>query len=138
MYTSDADVKELEARFGAPAEREMEYEIAPWEHSVVVGSMHKGRAHDITFFIRKSDDADRLVVVSKPFFPHGAFRAPSGAAKPGESLEEGALREAREETGTLRFAVRNALRAFTLACVARVDTATSRFTPTMRPAEPAA
>lgn len=99
MYTSDGDVKELEGRFGAPVEREMEYEIAPWEHSVVVGSMHKGRAHDITFFIRKSDDADRLVVVSKPFFPHGAFRAPSGAANPGESLEEGALREAREETG---------------------------------------
>ncbi len=101
MYTSDGDVLELEARFGTPVEREMEYEIGPWEHGVVVGSMRKGRAHDITFFIRKRDDADRLVVVSKPFFPPGAFRAPSGAANPGESLEEGALREAREETGLL-------------------------------------
>jgi 8-oxo-dGTP pyrophosphatase MutT (NUDIX family) len=38
-------------------------------------------------------------VIRKPFFPEGVFRAPSGAANKGESLEHGALRESKEETG---------------------------------------
>jgi 8-oxo-dGTP diphosphatase len=79
--------------------RSWEYEIGKWEYDVVDGSMHDGRAHDVTFFIRKSDDPSKVVVVSKPFFPEGAFRAPSGAATSSETLEQGALREAREETG---------------------------------------
>jgi 8-oxo-dGTP pyrophosphatase MutT (NUDIX family) len=99
MYTNEEHVRELEDDYGRPVEREMEYEIASWEHEVVVGSMRTGRAHDVTFFIRDSDDPGLLVVVSKPFFPPGAFRAPSGAAHPGETLVEGAVREAHEETG---------------------------------------
>lgn len=39
------------------------------------------------------------MVIRKPTFPAEAFRAPSGGVHPGESLEEGALREALEETG---------------------------------------
>lgn len=99
MYTNEEHIHELVTGYGTPVEREMEYEISAWEHDVVVGSMRRGRAHDVTFFIRKSDDPEMLVVVSKPFFPPGAFRAPSGAAHPGETLVEGAVREAREETG---------------------------------------
>lgn len=99
MYTREEDVKDIEERLGAPVACSWEYEIAPWEYAVVDGSMHSGRAHDVTFFIRKIDDPGKLVVVSKPFFPPGAFRAPSGAATRGETLEEGAHREAHEETG---------------------------------------
>jgi 8-oxo-dGTP pyrophosphatase MutT (NUDIX family) len=99
MYTRQEDVEALEERLGAPVVCCWEYEIAPWEYAVVDGSMHSGRAHDVTFFIRKIDDPGKLVVVSKPFFPVGAFRAPSGAATRGETLEQGALREAHEETG---------------------------------------
>lgn len=77
----------------------MEYEINPWEYDVVKGSQHSGRAHDVTMFIRKSDDKDKLALIRKHFFPEGALRAPSGAAVEGESLEEGAIREAYEETG---------------------------------------
>ncbi len=99
MYTRDEDVKALEERLGQPIVRSWEYEIASGEYDVVDGSMHSGRAHDVTFFIRKSEDPGKLVVVSKPFFPSGAFRAPSGAATRGETLEQGALREAHEETG---------------------------------------
>lgn len=99
MYTSNEDAKALEVRLGQPIVCSWEYEIAPWEYAVVDGSMHSGRAHDVTFFIRKSDDPGKLVVVCKPFFPPGAFRAPSGAATRGETLEQGALREAHEETG---------------------------------------
>jgi 8-oxo-dGTP pyrophosphatase MutT (NUDIX family) len=99
MYTREEDIRSLEERLGTPVVVSWKYEIAPWEYDVVDGSMHAGRAHDVTFFIRKSDDPGKLVVVSKPYFPPGAFRAPSGAATRDETLEQGALREAHEETG---------------------------------------
>ena len=99
MYTGKEDIARVEEKLGRPVVTEMHYEIGPWECDVVVGSMEDGRAHDVTMFIRKQDDPDSIAVIRKPFFPQGAFRAPSGAAKPGEGLEGGALREAKEETG---------------------------------------
>jgi 8-oxo-dGTP pyrophosphatase MutT (NUDIX family) len=77
----------------------MSYEIDASEFDMVEGSMYNGRAHDVTMFIRKKDDPGRIVVIRKPFFPPEAFRAPSGAANRGESLEDGAVRESKEETG---------------------------------------
>lgn len=99
MYTKSDDVNELERKLGQPVKAEMSFEVHPWEYDVVEGSMHDGRAHDVTMFIRKEDDPRSIAVIKKPFFPAGAFRAPSGAAKPGERLEEGAIRESHEETG---------------------------------------
>ena len=77
----------------------MAFEIGPYEYDVVEGSMQGGRAHDVTMFIRGKEDQGRIAVIRKPFFPPGAFRAPSGAAVPGETLEQGAVRESLEETG---------------------------------------
>lgn len=99
MSSREEEEKLLEERLGKPVVYSWEYEIAKWEYEVVDGSMYDGRAHDVTFFIRKGDDPSKVVVVRKPFFPPGAFRAPSGAATSSESLEQGALREAHEETG---------------------------------------
>lgn len=110
MYIDEEDVAAAENLFGSPVVTGMEYEIKPWEYDVVDGSMYKGRAHDVTMFIRGLEDPGRIVVVKKPFFPPGAFRVPSGAANPGEGLLNGALREAKEETGLdielLRYLVR--------------------------------
>lgn len=99
MYTTEDDVADLEKRLGTPVVADMHYELNPWEYDVVNGSMAGGRAHDVTMFIRNMDDPDRIAVIRKPFFPPDAFRAPSGAANPGEGLEKGALRESLEETG---------------------------------------
>lgn len=99
MYTKAEDVEETERRFGTPVAVQMAFEIEPYEYDVVEGSMQGGRAHDVTMFIRGSEDRGLVAVIRKPFFPPGAFRAPSGAAKPGETLEQGALRESLEETG---------------------------------------
>jgi 8-oxo-dGTP pyrophosphatase MutT (NUDIX family) len=99
MYTLEADVAALEAKLGKPVVRAMSYEIDASEFDMVEGSMYNGRAHDVTMFIRKKDDPGRIVVIRKPFFPPEAFRAPSGAANRGESLEDGAVRESKEETG---------------------------------------
>jgi len=99
MYTREDDVSELEARLGPPVHREMTYEIDASEFDMVEGSMYNGRAHDVTMFIRKKDDPSSIVVIRKPFFPPEAFRAPSGASNRGETLEHGAVRESKEETG---------------------------------------
>ena len=99
MYIKDRDLTEIENRLGHPRVTEMRYEIHPWEYDVVDGSMADGRAHDVTMFIRQAEDPRQIALIRKPFFPPGAFRAPSGAAHRGETLEQGALREAREETG---------------------------------------
>ncbi|HEY5493826.1 MAG TPA: NUDIX hydrolase [Candidatus Anoxymicrobiaceae bacterium] len=99
MYTSDQDIEATERALGEPLVCSMDYEIAPGEFDMVKSSMHSGRAHDVTMFIRNSLDPEEIAVIRKPFFPRGAFRAPSGAAREGESLEDGALRESKEETG---------------------------------------
>lgn len=81
-----------------------------------IGEIEKkyGRAHDVTLFIFDQDDHSapgnqsargnqdddaRVVVIRKPMYPPGAYRAPSGGVSPGELFEQGALREAYEETG---------------------------------------
>lgn len=99
MYTRQEDIEELEEKFGTPAVAEMCCELNAHEYDVVDGSMCNGRAHDVTMFIHSSDDPSRIAVIRKHFFPPDAFRAPSGAANPGESLERGAVREGLEETG---------------------------------------
>ena len=87
MYTRNEDIAATEQALGVPLVCEMEYEITPGEFDMVKSSMHAGRAHDVTMFIRDGGNPDQIAVIRKPFFPEGAFRAPSGAAKPGESLE---------------------------------------------------
>ncbi|MHA3962894.1 MAG: NUDIX hydrolase [Candidatus Thorarchaeota archaeon SMTZ1-45] len=58
----------------------------------------KGRLHDITCFIRQDDG--NYVVIQKPQYARtGIYRAPSGGASIGESLENAAIREMHEETG---------------------------------------
>jgi 8-oxo-dGTP pyrophosphatase MutT (NUDIX family) len=59
-------------------------------------SMKRGRAHDITLFIKKDDG---YIFIAKAFYPPGLFRAPSGGVHPDESFIDGAKREALEETG---------------------------------------
>ncbi len=42
---------------------------------------------------------DKVLLVTKSFYPESVYRLPSGGLKPGESLKEAFLREVREETG---------------------------------------
>ena len=79
-----------------PDELSFAYEMRDDEFDMVRRSQKHGRAHDVTLFII---DGARIVVIKKPFYPPGAYRAPSGGIAPGESFEDGALREAYEETG---------------------------------------
>ena len=96
MYVDEAVIKEMEERFGRPEVLPLSQEITPEEMALVRSSQKHGRAHDITLFIFQGE---RLALIRKPIHPPGVFRAPSGGLNPKEPFEEGAKREAREETG---------------------------------------
>ncbi|MEK6284823.1 MAG: NUDIX hydrolase [Acidobacteriota bacterium] len=96
MYVSSEIIVELEKKYGQPEELSLAYEMNEREFEIVRGSQKHGRAHDVTLFIIKDG---RIAVIKKPMYPPGAYRAPSGGIEPGERFEEGALREAHEETG---------------------------------------
>ena len=96
MFIAAASVREWERRYGIPVVREREQTISRGEMDMVLGSRKHGRSHDITMFIFAGD---RLALIAKHSFPPGGFRAPSGGLEPGEALEQGAPREAKEETG---------------------------------------
>lgn len=96
MYVTAEIVREVEQRFGVAEEIRMAYEMTEREFDMVRRSQKNQRAHDVTMFILR---ADYVVVIKKPMYPPGAYRAPSGGINPEEPFEEGALREAYEETG---------------------------------------
>lgn len=96
MYVTDAIVRTWEAVYGQPEVLSTRREISPPELAMVRGSRKFERSHDITFCI---SDGARLAVIAKSTFPPGAYRIPSGGLSPGEPLEIGVMREAREETG---------------------------------------
>jgi 8-oxo-dGTP pyrophosphatase MutT (NUDIX family) len=96
MYISPAQLREFESRHGHPRELRASYEMRPREFDGLLKSQKHGRSHDITFFIRKEMG---WVVIAKHWYPQGLYRIPSGGIRPDESMEEGTLREAREETG---------------------------------------
>lgn len=96
MYISYETITEWEEKYGRPAHRTFDQTVTPEEYAIIAGSQKEGRSHDITLYI---EHEGKIAVIAKPFYPPDLFRAPSGGLNPGESLEDGAQREAREETG---------------------------------------
>ena len=95
-YITEAELIEIESRYGKPVEYQAEFAMPSDEFNFVKTTQKHGRAHDITMFIVHEG---MLLFTAKHFYPPNLYRAPSGAAKPGEGIEAGAKREAREETG---------------------------------------
>ena len=89
-------LKDIEKRYGTPRELNMSYPMNPSEFQNLKDSMKDGRNSDATLFIFKDE---KVIVIAKPWYPKGLYRAPSGGLKPGEDLELCAKREAYEETG---------------------------------------
>jgi len=87
---------DIEQRYGIPRELSMSFPMSPSEFQYLKDSMRDGRNSDVTLFIFKDN---KIVVIAKPWYPKGLYRAPSGGVKPDEDLELCALREAYEETG---------------------------------------
>ncbi len=98
-YVTDEMIREMEGKYGSPRHLSLSFEIKPPEMIMLRGSKKHDRNHDLTLFIFRDRGYREFAGIAKHMFPAGAFRAPSGAANPGEALEAAALREAREETG---------------------------------------
>ncbi len=96
MYVNEEILRDIRARYGTPDTLTFEAVCPEWEMDVIIGSMKHGRAHDVTLFIFCDD---RIAVTAKHSYLPGLYRPPSGGLLPGESLEDGAAREAYEETG---------------------------------------
>ena len=97
MYVTAEIIREVEQRYGTPIEIVREYEMTPEQLDIVRLGQKQGRCHDVTLAI--VDDERNIVVIRKPSYPLGAFRTPSGGVEVGESFDDGAIREAKEETG---------------------------------------
>ena len=95
-YVTAEMIAQAEARYGAPATYSLGYPATPREMDIVRSSQKSGRKHDITLAICGEPG---VIVIAKPWYTHGLYRLPSGGLLPGESLEVGAAREAKEETG---------------------------------------
>jgi len=96
MYVEASQIENLEAKLGKPQVLRLEHDIGDLELAFVRATQKDGRAHDITLFIF---NGDHLALIRKPMFRPPIYRAPSGGLNPGESFEDGARREALEETG---------------------------------------
>lgn len=98
MYVTKENVERAVALYGRP--REVDFGEIPMlrdEYDMLIGSMRDGRRHDATLFAFR--DGQILCIQKQIFAGTGVYRAPSGAVKPGEALDEGLLREISEETG---------------------------------------
>jgi ADP-ribose pyrophosphatase YjhB (NUDIX family) len=96
VYVTDDMIEAMVRRFGRPQLREFRFEVTRRELGRIRSSQKDGRNHDVTLYIRKGE---QVVVIAKPFYPPGMYRAPSGGLRSGESFEDGIRREMTEETG---------------------------------------
>jgi ADP-ribose pyrophosphatase YjhB (NUDIX family) len=109
MYITEETIRRLEEQYGTPETAHFRQAMIKPEFDLVVRSMKKDRAHDVTMFIF---NGPLLITIRKHMHPEGICRAPSGGLQPGEDFEEGTLREAYEETGAQIELQRYLLRAY--------------------------
>jgi 8-oxo-dGTP pyrophosphatase MutT (NUDIX family) len=97
------EMRSLIEHYGQPRRLHFKALFQKFECDLIRRSRDKGRLNDVTCFIR-NQDSNYVVIQKHQYADTGIFRAPSGGAKIGESIEEAAHREMREETGlTIRL-----------------------------------
>ena len=97
MFITPDMIQAAEAKLGVPIELQFNFRMkSSVEFNIVNQTRLKNRTHDVTIYAFRGDE---LAVIKKHVYPEGVYRAPSGGLHPGESLEEGAIRETKEETG---------------------------------------
>jgi len=100
MYLIPSLLTELEHHYGRPMLATAQAEFLSREFALLEYCRRKERAHDLTLLIEgRAEREGQFALIRKPSYPPGVFRPPSGGVEPGEAIEEGAAREAREETG---------------------------------------
>ena len=108
MYFTFEMIRAAQERYGEPVLLRLNYPTPRAHFDFIRSTQRDGRAHDVTLYLYHQG---RLAVTRKPPYPEGAYRPPSGGLHLGESLEEGARREAYEELGLEIELVKYLLRA---------------------------
>jgi 8-oxo-dGTP pyrophosphatase MutT (NUDIX family) len=96
MHIGRHIIQELVMQFGQPAVERWSIPMLEGEFSELKDQIARGRAHDVTSLILRGEE---VAVIRKPQYPPDAYRTPSGGIHPEESFLDGAIREAKEETG---------------------------------------
>jgi ADP-ribose pyrophosphatase YjhB (NUDIX family) len=107
VHVTEEVLAELRERYGEPLALEWTAEITAREHALV--TYDPKRMHDVTLFIM---NRDRIALIRKHGYPPEIWRPPGGGIRDGERFEDGAAREALEETG-LRIRIERYLVAST-------------------------
>jgi 8-oxo-dGTP pyrophosphatase MutT (NUDIX family) len=87
---------ELELEYGSLAREHYALAVDPGFAEYMVMSARK-RVGEAVLLMRRPDR--QILLHTKPFYPPGTWRVPSGGVKPGETPSEAAVREIAEETG---------------------------------------
>jgi 8-oxo-dGTP pyrophosphatase MutT (NUDIX family) len=95
---NEDEMDSLVERYGRPKKLHFTADFLDFECELVRQTRTKGRLHDVTCFIRQSEN-NYVVIQKHQYANSGIYRAPSGGAKFGESIEIAAHREMHEETG---------------------------------------
>ena len=96
MHLGRHIIQELALEFGEPAVERWSFPMNASEFAEIKSQLDLGRAHDVTTVITRGNE---VVVVRKHAYPVDGYRTPSGGVHPEESFLDGAVREAKEETG---------------------------------------
>ncbi|MBU0518911.1 NUDIX hydrolase, partial [bacterium] len=96
MYFNHSMIRAAEEKYGTPKTLRLNYPTPKKHYDFIRSTQKNGRAHDVTLYLYHDN---KLAVTQKPVYPEGSYRPPSGGLNPGETLEEGALREGFEELG---------------------------------------
>jgi ADP-ribose pyrophosphatase YjhB (NUDIX family) len=95
VHVTEEMLAPLRERYGSPIELAWRGDVSEREHALA--TYDPRRTHDVTLFIL--GPGDRLALIRKPSFATGVWRPPGGGVNRGEDFVDGAVREAREETG---------------------------------------
>ena len=96
MFVTEEMIVEMADKFGQPERAEYRIKTDIEELNFIRSTQKSGRNHDVTIYIHKDN---QIIVIAKPFYLPGLYRAPSGGLNPGESFLDGIDREIAEETG---------------------------------------
>ncbi len=88
----EAEIAELSAKYGTPKR----LACALLSSELKALEFNERRRGEVVFPIFRED---RILTITKDFYPKGVYRLPSGGIHMGERIKEALHREVREETG---------------------------------------
>lgn len=91
------EVADLSRRFGPPLRQTIVIHQLSHSRGPAGFPLSSRRTAEVVLVVPRSDG--RVLLHTKNFYPSGVWRLPTGGIRPGETIEQAAVRECEEETG---------------------------------------